>query len=62
MDEAGTAMGFSSLTLLLDIEKFHDSASLVLLLRIARRMGYPAALISLEVQLFLAPRYPQQRS
>eukprot|EP00959_Pyramimonas_sp_CCMP1952_P238280 4979351-Pyramimonas_sp.AAC.1 len=33
-----------------------------MLLRLARKVGYPAALISLDVQQFLAPRYLQERA
>eukprot|EP00959_Pyramimonas_sp_CCMP1952_P417111 8739219-Pyramimonas_sp.AAC.1 len=48
LDESEVELGVTSLTLLLDIEKFYDSVSLLMLLRLARKVGYPAALISLE--------------
>ena len=57
LDETAVLAGVQVATLLLDIEKFYDSLSLVILIRIAADVGFPGVVVALEAQVYLAPRF-----
>ena len=62
LDEVGAELGATAMTLLLDIDKFYDTVSFVILMRIALRLGFPAVGVALEVAAFIGPRFLQERN
>eukprot|EP00959_Pyramimonas_sp_CCMP1952_P266846 5578821-Pyramimonas_sp.AAC.1 len=57
LDEAAIANGKHVACPLLDLTKFYDSVSLVLLLQFAEQTTYPMMVTPMEVQMCLAPRH-----
>ncbi|CAK0895271.1 unnamed protein product, partial [Prorocentrum cordatum] len=61
LDEAAQGQNLSFLVLLLDIEKFYDSVSLVGLLQVGLDFGFSPTVVGSEVQVYLYPRYLRER-
>ena len=61
MDECCFTMGISCATILLDLEKFYDSISIIKLCQAGLMQGFPAVILAMELQMFLAPRYLRER-
>ncbi|CAK0881441.1 unnamed protein product, partial [Prorocentrum cordatum] len=55
LDERTVTMSFCAIEALVDLEKFFDSIDLIALLEVAEQEAYPAVVISLEAQAYLAP-------
>eukprot|EP00959_Pyramimonas_sp_CCMP1952_P072641 1517656-Pyramimonas_sp.AAC.1 len=62
MDEAAVTLGFHTATVLLDLAKFYDSISFVLLLDAAMEVHFPPIVALLETLLFAAPRIAKEGS
>eukprot|EP00959_Pyramimonas_sp_CCMP1952_P243708 5094289-Pyramimonas_sp.AAC.1 len=56
MDEGANALSFEHATLFLDLTKFYDSVSFVLLLQAGLNIGLPAIILLLEVGHYSSPR------
>eukprot|EP00959_Pyramimonas_sp_CCMP1952_P413570 8665891-Pyramimonas_sp.AAC.1 len=56
LDECACELGVSYATLFLDLQKFYDSISFVLLMRASRSLHYAAITTALEVGMYAAPR------
>ncbi|CAK0897887.1 unnamed protein product, partial [Prorocentrum cordatum] len=61
LDETCQEMKISCATLLLDLEKLYDSISIAKMCAAGIRQGFPALILALELQLFLAPRHLKDR-
>eukprot|EP00959_Pyramimonas_sp_CCMP1952_P213465 4466246-Pyramimonas_sp.AAC.1 len=60
LDECARELGVSYATLFLDLQKFYDSISFVLLMKASRSLHYPAITTVLEVGMYAAPRLIKQ--
>ncbi|CAK0837143.1 unnamed protein product [Prorocentrum cordatum] len=61
LDETGRELGTTSTTLWCDLQTFYDAISLMELMDLAVQVRYPAIVVSMAVQLSMAPRLLQDR-
>ena len=57
LDELAVASGMDACAIYLDLAKFYDNISLVKLVALALKAGYPALPLALSIQAYLGPRF-----
>jgi hypothetical protein len=57
LDELAVASGMDACAIYLDLAKFYDNISLVKLIALAFKAGYPALPLALSLQAYLGPRF-----
>eukprot|EP00959_Pyramimonas_sp_CCMP1952_P227855 4764378-Pyramimonas_sp.AAC.1 len=61
LDEGAHELSFEHATLFLDLTKFHDYVSFVLLMRAGMDIGFPPIIMLLEICLYSAPSATEER-